>query len=161
MVEEFNLKNLKEKYSILQNKYDLPSFEEMNNEFQIEKIAEFETDLILKEARKYIIDKLFGYLRVLESIITPSNAPMFVFAMAKALGIEERQRVIELYKKISKLEVEIIRLDLEYSEQKEADAIKKYYLFWKELKKEFIEIMEIINKNWDNKVEENGKGYFG
>jgi len=161
MAEEFNLDKLKEKYKVLQVKYNLPLFEDMNREFQIEKITDFETDFILKEARKYITDKLFGYLRFLESIITPSNAPMFVFAIVKTLGAQERERIMELYKKISKIEVEVIRLDLEYFEQLEAEAVKRYYLFWQEIKKELIEIVEIIKKNWDTKVEDSGKGYFG
>jgi len=27
--------------------------------------------------------------------------------------------------------------------------------------KDIFEIVEIIKKNWDNKVEDNGKGYYG
>ena len=161
MAEEFDLNKLKEKYKVLQLKYNLPLFENLNQEFQIEKIADFETEFIMREVRKYITDKLFGYLRFLESIITPSNAPMFVFAIVKALGVKEREKIVELYKRISKIEVEVIRLDLEYSEQVEAEAVKKYCLFWEDIKKELIEIVEIIKKNWDTKIEDSGKGYFG
>jgi hypothetical protein len=52
-------------------------------------------------------------------------------------------------------------LDVEYSEKKEAEAIKKYYEMWQDIKKEFLEIVEVIKKNWDTKIEDNGKGYFG
>jgi hypothetical protein len=161
MPKEFDLTKLKEDYNLLQIKYNLPLFEKMNEEFQIEKIIESETEFILREVRKYTTDKLFNYLRFLESILTPTNAPMFVFAITKTLGLKEREKLIELYKKIAKVELDVIGLDLIYSEQEEAEAIKKYYELWQGVKKELLEIINVIKKNWDNKIEDNGKGYFG
>ena len=161
MDKDFDLPKLKESYKVFQEKYNLPSFEKLNEDFQIEKAAESETDFVLKEIRRYVTDKFFNYLRFIESLLNPNNAPMFVFAMVKTLGIKEREKLIELYKKISKIEVDLIELDLEYSENKEADAIKKYYLIWQETKKEFLEIVEVIKKNWDAKVEDSGNGYCG
>jgi hypothetical protein len=161
MADEFNLTKLKEEYETLRAKYNLPSFENLNKDFQIEKITESETEFILKEARRYITDKFFSYLRFLESILTPSNAPMFVFAITKTLGTREREKLIELYKKIAKIEVDVIGLDLEYSEDAEANAIRKYHDLWQGIKRELLEIVEVIKKNWDNKIEDNGKGYFG
>ncbi|MEK6913377.1 MAG: hypothetical protein AABW47_01770 [Nanoarchaeota archaeon] len=161
MPEEFDLKKLKEIYEKLKVTYNLPLFEKVNEDFQIEKIAGSETDFIIRETRKYITDKFFSYLRFLESILTPTNAPMFVFAITKSLGVREREKLIELYKKIAKIEVDVIELDLEYSEKKEAEAIKKYYELWQEVKKELLEIVGVIKKNWDNKLEGNGNGYFG
>jgi hypothetical protein len=161
MTDEFDLIKLKEIYRKLKIKYNLPLFEKMNEDFQIEKIAESETEFILKETRRYITDKFFSYLRFLESILTPSNVPMFVFAITKTLGVKEREKLIELYKKIAKIEVDVIGLDLEYSEEKEAEAVKKYYDLWQNIKKELLEIVDVIKKNWDNKLEDNGKGYFG
>jgi hypothetical protein len=161
MSEGFDLTKLKEKYRILQLKYNLPSFEKLNEDFQIEKTTESETDFVLKEVRKSVTDKFFNYLRFIESILTPTNAPMFVFAITKTLGIKEREKMIELYKRIAKVDIDLIELDIEYSEEKEANAIKKYYEMWQGIKKELLEIVGVIKNNWDTKVEDNGKGYFG
>jgi hypothetical protein len=161
MEKEFNLARLKREYRILQEKHNLPSFEKLNEEFQIEKAAENETDFILREIRRYVTDKFFNYLRFIESILTPTNAPMFVFAITKTIGVKEREKMIELYKKIAKIDVDLIELDLEYSEEKEANSIRKYSEMWQEVKKELLELVEVIKKNWDNKIEDNGKGYFG
>ena len=161
MSEGFDLTKLKEKYRTLQIKYNLPSFEKLNEDFQIEKATESETDFILKEVRKSVTDKFFNYLRFIESILTPTNAPMFVFAITKTLGVKEREKMIELYKKIAKVDIDLIELDIEYSEEKEANSIKKYYEMWQDIKKELLEIVSVIKKNWDTKVEDNGKGYFG
>jgi 3-dehydroquinate dehydratase len=160
-MEKWGLNDLKEVYKILQSRYSLPSFTELNKDFQIEKVTMIETELLLKEIRVCITNKFFSYLRFLESIINPANASMFVFAMAKTIEGKDKEKVITLYKQLSRLEVDFIDLDLEYSEQKEADAVKNYYQLWQEMKKELFSIVEVIKKNWDNKVEDNGKGYYG
>jgi len=161
MSEKFDLAKLKEDYRAFQMRYDLPPFEKLNEDFQIEKAAELETDFVLREIRRYITDKFFNYLRFIESILTPTNAPMFVFAITKTLGTKDREKLIELYKKIAKVDIDLIELDIEYSEEKEAKSIKEYSSMWQDIKKDFLEIVEVIKKNWDNKMEDNGKGYFG
>jgi len=161
MSEKFNLAKLKEAYRVLQIKYNLPSFEKLNEDFQIEKAAELETDFVLREVRRYVTDKFFNYLRFIESILTPVNAPMFVFAITKTIGVKDREKLIELYKKIAKVDIDLIDLDVEYSEEKEADSIKKYYEMWQEIKKELLEVVDVIKKNWDTKIGEDTKSYFG
>lgn len=161
MEKKFDLSQLKEFYRTLEAKYNLPSFNKLNEDFMIEKASESETDLILKEIRICITEKFLNYLRFIESIINPTNAPMFVFAITKTIGIKEKEKLVELYKKIAKVEIDMIELDLEYSEKKEAEAVIKYYNAWQDIKKELSGIVKSINGNWDAKIEDNGKGYFG
>jgi len=161
MSEKFDLNRLKQEYKVLQEKYNLPSFDRLNEDFQIEKATESETDFVLREVRRYVTDKFFNYLRFIESILTPTNAPMFVFAITKTLGVADRENLIELYKKIAKVDIDLIELDIEYSEEKEAKSIREYYSMWQNIKKDFLEIVNVIKKNWDNKMEDSGKGYFG
>lgn len=161
MTEKFGLKELKEKYNVFQSKYNLPSFDKLNEDFQIEKAVESETDFVLREVRRFITDKFFNYLRFIESILSPNNVPMFVFAITKTLRTGDKEKLIELYKKISKIEIDLVELDIQYSEEKEAKSIQEYYDLWQTMKKDFIEIVDVIKKNWDTKIEDNGKGYFG
>ena len=44
-----DLKKLKEEYKKIQKKYDLPSFEELNSDFSIEKAADTETEYLIRE----------------------------------------------------------------------------------------------------------------
>ena len=159
MSNEWNLEQLKENYNTFQEKYNLPSFQKLNEDFQIEKVAEYETDFVLKEIRETMTGKFLNYLRFIESLINPSNGPMFMFAVIKTLGVEEKEKLTELYKKIAKIDVDLIEFDLEYSEKKEADSIREYYEMWQEIKKELLEIVGVIKKNWDVK-EENEKGNY-
>ncbi len=159
MAEEWNLNKLKEVYKIFLNKYNLPSFEKLNEDFQIEKVSEYETDFIVREIREIITNKFINYLRFIESILNPSNGPMFMFAVIKSLGNKEKEKLTEMYKEIAKIEIDLIELDLEYSEKKEAEAVKKYFELWQRIKKDFSDIINVIKNNLDTK-EENGKGNY-
>ena len=161
MRKESNLEKLKENYKEIQKKYDLPSFENLNKDFQIEKIAEIETDFLIREVRKFIADRFSNYLRFIETILHPINAPMFIFSIIKSMGVEEKKKLTNVYKKLAKNEMKLIEIDIEFSEKKEADFIKEFYKVWQEVKKDILEVLEKIKKNWDNKFKVDGKGYFG
>lgn len=161
MTNEWNLAKLKSDYKLLQEKYKLPNFDKLNEDFIIEKVSESETDFILKEIRETITNKFLNYLRFIESILNPSNGPMFMFAVIKALGESEKETLSNLYKKIAKIEIELIELDLEYSEPKEAEAIKSYFETWQEIKKELKGIVNVIKENLENKKEKDKGNYFG
>lgn len=160
MPEKSKLKKLKEEYSKLQKKYSLPDFDKLNEDFKIEKIAQTETDFLVREIRESIGETLENFLRFLEVVLNPVNAPMFLFPIIKSLSAEEKNKLSELYKKLSKLEIEAIKL-MNYSEKKEAEFIKNSYKFWQEIKRDFAKIIESVENKLDIKVEKTEKGYFG
>jgi len=161
MEKENKLLKFKKEYAKLQKKHGLPKFEEINQDFHIDRAAEVETDLPIVEIRKHIADKMAGYLRFSESLLNPTNAPMFVFSIIKTLGPEEKKRLSEIYKKLAKNEFNLIKTDVEYSEEKEAKFIKDSYAIWQDLKKDVLYILKEVERKWDNKFETNNKGYFG
>jgi len=155
------LEELKEKYKDLQKKYGLPDFEKLNEDFQIERAAESETDFLIREIRKFVGDKIINYLKFIESLLNPVNAPMFIFSMIKLIDSEGKKKLSEIYNNLMKKELKFIELDLEFDEEKEAEFIKESYESWQGIKKDVLKILETINKKWDNKSETNNKGYFG
>jgi hypothetical protein len=156
-----DLNNLKKDYLVLEKKYNLPSFERLNEDFQIEKIDGTETDMLLREVRKHIVDKFSNYLRFIETLLNPSNAPLFVYSLVKTLTNEDRNTLNDLYKRMARSEVKIVKLDLSYSEKNESEFIKETYELWQDVKKNLMAILNIIEERWDNKSEGNNKGYFG
>jgi len=156
------LERLKKEYSVLQRKYGLPSFEEMNKDFYIEKIAENETELLLREIRRMVGDRLANYMRFLESLLNPTNVPMFVFSIVKFIGQEEKKKMSEAYKKLIKNEIGFLERDLEFNEAKEAQFIKDSFVLWQEIKRELSGIFERMEKSWKpNADSTESKGYFG
>ena len=160
MEKEYNLETLKQEYKKIQEKHNLPGFEEMNSNFNIEKAAEVEVDLLIREIRRFVADKLANYMRFAEAILNPVNVPMFVYSLIKSLDVQEKEKLTEIYKKLSKNELKLIELDINYSEEKEALFIRESYAMWQDMKKDLLDVIEKANKNWDNKVESKNKDYF-
>ena len=155
------LEKLKKVYNELQKKHKLPSFESLNEDFHIEKIAESETEIPIREVRKFVGDKLANYMRFVENLLNPTNVPMFVFSLIKMIDSEDKKRLSEIYKELVKEEVSFIKLELEFNEEKEAQFIKDYYKLWQVIKKDMLRILGKIDERWDDKSEANNKGYFG
>ena len=155
------LQELKDNYKKLQEKYSLLDFQEMNENFHIERIAENETELLIKEIRRFVADKISGYLRFIETLLNPMNVQMFIFSIIKSLRNEDKNKLTEIYNKLSKIEVKLIKIDLKYSEQNEAEFIKEACKIWEEVKEDLLSIIATIEKNWDVKPESNNKNYFG
>ncbi|MBI2044012.1 hypothetical protein HYT24_01475 [Candidatus Pacearchaeota archaeon] len=159
--KEKSIDKLKVNYTKLQKKYSLPSFDDLNEEFSIEKVADHETEYLLREVRRMVAEKVFNYLRTVETLINPTNAPMFVFSIVKSLKENDKKTLTDIYKELAKNELELIKLDLKYSEEKEAEFIKKAYKVWEKNSKILLGIIDSVEKNWDAKSELSGKSYFG
>ena len=166
MIEEKipTLEELKQAYNQFKDKYDLPEFFDINKVFDIEDI-DIETEFLLRKVRRIVSDKIAGYLRFVEIILNPSNAPMFFFKLIKKLGEEDKKQLTEIYEQLSKFELEIIRLDLDYNEDKEAEFIKKVYdVFSNEISKKLLDIVEKMGNGKDSKEKkekESKSSYFG
>ena len=155
------LEQLKMNYLVIHKKYGLPSFQEINEDFHIERIAEAETELLPAEVRRWMWEKYLNYMRFLEGILNPVNATIFIFSIIKTLSQEDKKRISEIYKKLMKEEINVIKLDLEFDEKKEAEFIKRSYKMWQEIKKQLSDVLVEAEKKFEIKQEENSKGYFG
>lgn len=161
MEEKSKLQCLKEDYEILKNKHDLPSFDELNKEFSIERVLEVETDYLIREIRRQISEKFSGTLRLIDILLNPSNTPTFLFPVIKSISREEKEKMSELYETLSKMEIENLKLDLIFSESGDIKYIKNAFCYWLEVKEDLSRIFSCIENNWDKKSEKVGGCYFG
>jgi hypothetical protein len=151
--DNFSIKDLKKEYEKHQSKYDLPEFHKLNEVFDTEDI-DIETEFFLRRFRKLIAERIEGYLRFLEIIINPSNAPMFFFRLINRINEKDKEELTNIYEKLGNLEVEGIRLDLDYDEKKEAEFIKKVFLEFKIIRPALSIIMEKMANGSDSKKTE-------
>lgn len=145
-----SIEELKEAYENLVKDFPLPEFDDLNADFGIEKIQEDDTDFLIREVRRYISDKFGAYLRLIESILQPTNSQMFVFMMIKALSSDDMAKLQEIYKKLARKEIEVIELDLKFDSEKEAAFINSANEMWQEVREELILVVEKIKNNWSN-----------
>tara|TARA_Y100000310_G_C20525952_1_gene736033 strand:+ start:370 stop:855 length:486 start_codon:yes stop_codon:yes gene_type:complete len=161
MEDKNNLNELKQKYIELKQKYYLPEFSNMNEIFDIEEI-DVETDFLLRRIRRVVSERISGYLRFIEVILNPSNAPMFIFKLIKKINEQDKKTLTELYETLGSFELEIVKLDLEYNEAKEAEFIKKIYNALNDnISRKLLMVVEKMkNGEGKEKIEEKGS-YFG
>jgi len=154
------LPEAKKRYETLQKKYNLPSFNELNKEFEIEKVQETETDFLLREVRKSVGEKIGAFLRFLENIINPTLASIFVLNSLKDLDAKDKETIKNSYEILVRLELEAIHLDIDYDEKKEAAFILKAYKKWQEIKPDMNEIVKLMERT-QKKIEERKNSYLG
>jgi hypothetical protein len=158
--EPLDIEKLKEKYQELKKRYSLPEFKFLNDNFEIENI-DSESELILKAIRKHITEKIFFVLRSLEMFMNPQNAPLFVFNFLKSFTESEKDRIKQLYDKVSGYEIEAFGLEAGYEETKEAAFIKKSCEDWKGISEELTKIYSIMKVNHGKDSRKQEKSYFG
>lgn len=155
------LEEIRKAYKPLMNKYNLPEFSDLNKLFDIEDI-DSETEFFLRRIRKLISERIVNYMRFIEVILNPNLTPLFFFKLIKKLDETDKESLAKIYEQMGKIEIEILSLDLDYSEEKEASFIKEIYLSFKEDINKEIEriIIRLKESEINNKKTTNGS-YFG
>lgn len=147
---------LKNVYSLLQKKYGLPGFEDLNANFDIGKI-ERNSGNLLREVRRAMVEKVAHYLRLMELMLNPSQASPIFLILLKEINSSDRQVLDKVFSAFIEIEVESYKLDVEYSEADEVIFIKKIYSIWKDNKSDLINLLNILERNWKNKSSKNNK----
>jgi len=159
MAEPSNLVSLKKEYEKIRQKYKLPPFQYLNEEFEIEKIQERETELLLKEIRHIMTEKLAAFLHFIELFINPTMAPVFILSAMKNLGESDKKLIENIYDNLVSLELASLALDISYDEKKEAEFVKNIIKKWQDLRPELQQFSDLLAKIRPKK--EKSKGYVG
>ncbi len=153
------LKDFKKQYEQLARKYKLPSFQELNEDFEIDKIDK-EIECHLRIIRKVMMEKIVNSLSFLELLTNPVNAPRIYLAYIRTMSVEDKKVIDELYSTLGKLSLQSLDLEIDYSEKKEAEMVKMIYETWNSLKPRFRKILANV-KNPNNISVKKERTYFG
>lgn len=153
------LAQLKSAYEKLKDKHKLPSFDKINNDFDIDKIDR-ESDVLLKVIRKVMLEKIINSLNFIEMIYNPANAPRVYQNFLRTITQEDKKIIDRIYSALSEISVDSLDLEIESSEKKEADLIVRTSKIWDDTRKDFHQIINKI-KNPVNSTAKKEKSYFG
>jgi hypothetical protein len=154
------LRRLKENYEILMKQYRLPGFKELNEEFEIEKVAEKETELLLRNVRRCMLEKITAVSRFFELMLNPTEANLMILSLLKDTSPETKKKMEKIYRELSYIELAAVELDLDYNEKNEARFISDVSKDWRNLK----DALKEISKQLDSRLHVKDKlseGYFG
>ncbi len=158
---EYDLSELKKDYEVLKKKYSLPKFEDLNEDFIIEKI-DAKSDVLLKIIRKIILDKIYNIASFFDNLFSGQGVPRFYYSYLKNSTEEDKKKINDIYSKFGQLIKESLVLEAKSSEKDEADFVNKCYSVWRECQKDLIEITKkVAQENGSSTNEKRERSYFG
>jgi hypothetical protein len=153
--------DLRDEYKKIQNQFELPEYKEVSDDFDIEKLSDKESEYLARDIRRTISEKLSGYMHFFELLINPASPPLFILSALRNIDKQTKDKLGVLYKKISKFQIESMKLDTIYKEDAEAKFINDVFLEWQSMKKEIYCIIDSLGVNMEEGGEERRCGYFG
>ncbi len=160
MEQDQNQFDLELVYAGIKKDYNLPEFKELAKDFDIEKISDKEPMFLAREIRRTINEKITSYIHLFETLINPQSPPMFVFKILKNISTQEKEVIQEFYKTLSKIQIEIMKLDTVYSEKSEAKFIKQTFQIWQDMKFKIHALFESMESNFEKDDKLTGRSYF-
>ncbi|MBM3232769.1 hypothetical protein FJZ18_01220 [Candidatus Pacearchaeota archaeon] len=154
-----DIEKLKNEYAVLEKKYKLSTFSELNSSFDIEKIDD-DTELLAKNIRKIMMDKILNSVSWLDMLINQMNAPRIYQPYFRTMSMKDKENLIKIYDQLGALSLTSLSLEIDSNEKKECDAIKEIYSVWKSVKPSLIQVIDTIRipPSTSTKKERN---YFG
>jgi hypothetical protein len=155
--DEFDLEL---EYKKLKEKYPLPNFEKICEDFDIEKVGDKESKFLLREIRRAMNEKISAYLHLFENLINPVSPPIFVFSILRGTSNSDKESMKEIYKILSKTQLEIMKLDTIYAEKEEAKFVIEVFGIWQKLKPAIINLVKTFESNFEKDDSSKKSSYF-
>jgi len=153
--------NIKEEYNKLKDKYKLPSFDNIDGEFELLVLEK--KGFVLRLVRRRMNEKAIFFCNIIERILYPN--PQFIPLMHESKFLDSKKDdLFKLYKKLMSYERRSVDLDVRSSKEKEdADFIKDLFKDWNEFKEKLTDVTGGLSKFWltEYKEKKEGEAYFG
>ncbi len=146
-------------YLNLAKKYSLPKLEEIDREFDLEKLETH--DFLLRDIRKKMLEKFDFFYELLEEVLHPGTNLSNLYESG-FFPDEEKAAVFNVYKKVMAIRREAYELAIRNDERYDADFIKKVFKGMPSLKEKLLPIIAYLRQSWEREAETQEKlGYFG
>ncbi len=150
---------MKKEYETLRKKYNLQEFNELNRTFDI---GELESEDILREIRKKIVEKINSYTKFLEGLLQPDTSTSGFFECDVLSSDKEKKKLFDLYKKLMIIDRSSLLVSLASTDEEEAKFINETYKEWNNLKEELINLITLVKESWKkNTTIKTEEEYFG
>ncbi len=147
---------MSEEYAKLAKKYDLPSFQVLDEEFHI---SFPEDEPILIHVRRQITEKISIFSDFLEGIMHPDTSIAGLHE-ASSFNEEEMQEILDLYRVLKYLERESLHTALFDSEKNNAQYIIRAFKLWHEYKERVSKILTKAKDSWSKPLKKIQETHF-
>lgn len=156
--------DIAENYKKLEKKYSLPSFKDLDEEYEILGIQKNLQDpnLLLKFIRRRINEKLTFFVQILETILSPNPNSIINITESKFFHEEDREKIINVLKILMYFERYSIFLDVTSTDKENAKFINEVWEEWPTFKKKIEFYAKTLKDKWKAEEEKSSaEHYFG
>jgi len=137
-------------YRELNKKHKLPSFSEMDNEFEISLV---DTErFLLRGVIQRMTDKIEYHLALIDSILSPEASSISSIHECKYFNDEQKDELYILYKKLMDYNRRSVEISITRDEKEEAAFVRDFFAEWKKLKKEILHSVTIMRQSWNKET---------
>jgi len=144
---------LKKEYEKLREEYDLPSFKDINKEFEISVIDLEKVNSFSKAILRVMCSKMSIFLQYVEPVINPSPQGLHAFIEVENTTNDEKKEIFTFYKDLSHKYHKAFALELVEEKDLVIEEIKNIWEYWSTVKNDFKKMGEIIRKSWEREKE--------
>lgn len=150
---------MKRQYEELRKKYDLPEYDVLAKNFEIDSISK--DDNIIREILKKVFDKIDFYTRTMESLIQP-DVGYSCMKEASGLNSADMSNVNKLYIQGMYIIRKFSEFGVEYNEKEAANFLKEIIVEWESIKPELKRILNKLKMIWKKQhTSKQDRGYLG
>jgi hypothetical protein len=153
------LKDFKKEYEKFAKKYEVPSFKDLNKDFEIDKLDK-DNDYLLRAIRKIMMEKVVNSMSFLEMLLNPMNTPRMYLAYIRTMSDDDRDRINRVYGVLADLSLMSLNLEIDSNEKAEAELISLVFKNWNGFKKDFMVLLGNM-KSLKGVVNKKERSYFG
>tara|TARA_Y100000310_G_scaffold48135_1_gene44663 strand:- start:138 stop:605 length:468 start_codon:yes stop_codon:yes gene_type:complete len=151
--------DLKKSYETLVKKHKLPSFEELNSDFELEFIDK--KPFLLRSIRRKLNEKVIFYCRIIEGVLFPNAASYISAVEEKALTDDDKKEILGMYRQLMVLERRSLRLDVGADDKQNVSFIIDVTKIWKKYSKTMDEFIQKMEEAWKKEETQTPEGFFG
>jgi len=143
----------KKKAEELLKKHNLPSFKELDDEFEISTIEK--TEFILREIRRKITEKIDLYAKLFESTLQ-LEPNLTTLNEMNAFSDSEKEDLYKVFRKLMVIDRFSVETSVDEDDKKTSEFIESVWKDWQELKKEILPFIKKLKQSWtkETKIKE-------
>ncbi len=151
---------IEQEYAKLSKKYKLPKFKAIDDEFEISALEN--EKFLIKNILRSISERLEFYIELISNLVHPDGSSISSMYEIRFFTEDEKNGMYNLFKRLMKIDRNIIELVLKNDEEEQSDFLNKFSTDWLNLKKELLKYIEKMKDSWEKQstIEED-IGYFG
>ncbi len=157
-----DIQDIKKAYGPLAKKYKLPSWKDLDNEFELLAMRDIaEVTHVLRFIRRRINDKFTYYTSILENLLQPNPGSLISLNETKFFTEDEMQIAIRLLKEMMHYDRYSLLLDISSTENEDALFITESFKQWLKLKDDLTKITKSLKDGWKKEIKGDTFHYIG